>query len=188
MSSRPLSTRKKSSVSSCLCQTNSPSTFTTMTSQALNCATVRGDQWSENVASFSERSTLSFMPRASLRPSPLQPRRKLLRPAVAVRLRRAGAVIGPLHVNAGPGEAATEGREHELVAGLEPLLVVPQAERNRRVGGVAVFVDRHHHAVHRQAHALGRRLDDALVGLMRHQPVDHVAAQIIAGHDLAGYL
>jgi hypothetical protein len=32
---------------SCLCQTNSPFTFTTMTSQLLNCATVRGDQCSE---------------------------------------------------------------------------------------------------------------------------------------------
>src|SRR5437762_6031453 len=56
MSNTPFSTRKKSSVSSCLCQTKSPFTFTTMTSQSLNCVTVRGDQCSENVDSFSDRS------------------------------------------------------------------------------------------------------------------------------------
>ena len=51
-----LKDEKKSSVSSCLCQTNSPSTFTTMTSQSLNLVTVRGDQCSENVDSFSAKS------------------------------------------------------------------------------------------------------------------------------------
>src|SRR5262245_21085443 len=60
MSSFPLGTRKKSSVSSCLCQTNSPFTFTTITSWALSCATVLGDQYSENVASFSVRLILSL--------------------------------------------------------------------------------------------------------------------------------
>src|SRR6266576_2190141 len=61
MSSTPFRTRKKSSVSSCLCQTNSPFTFTTMTSQLLNWVTVRGDQCSENVASFSDKSILSLI-------------------------------------------------------------------------------------------------------------------------------
>src|SRR5262245_18512937 len=60
MSSFPLRTRKKSSVSSCLCQTNSPFTFTTIRSWALSCATVLGDQYSENVASFSVRLILSL--------------------------------------------------------------------------------------------------------------------------------
>jgi hypothetical protein len=44
-------------VSSCLCQTNSPRTFTTMMSKSFNRATVRGFQWSENSASFSARLT-----------------------------------------------------------------------------------------------------------------------------------
>src|SRR5258708_22987358 len=61
MSSTPFRTRKKSSVSSCLCQTNSPFTFTTMTSQLLNWATTQGDQCSENVASCSDKSILSLM-------------------------------------------------------------------------------------------------------------------------------
>src|SRR5450631_4697150 len=61
MSSTPFRTRKKSSVSSCLCQINSPSTFATMTSQVLNWATTRGDQCSENPASFSDKSMLSLM-------------------------------------------------------------------------------------------------------------------------------
>src|SRR5688572_5329423 len=53
----PLSTRKRSSVSSCLCQTNSPWALTTITSCPLNWATVRGCQCSENVASFASRLT-----------------------------------------------------------------------------------------------------------------------------------
>src|SRR5687768_11696321 len=53
----PLRTRKRSSVSSCLCQTNSPWAFTTITSCPLNWATVRGCQCSENVASFASRLT-----------------------------------------------------------------------------------------------------------------------------------
>src|SRR5450755_3838873 len=61
MSSTPCRTRKKSSVSSCLCQTNSPFNFTTMTSQLLNRAIARGEKCSENVASFSDKSMLSLM-------------------------------------------------------------------------------------------------------------------------------
>src|SRR3989442_8802800 len=54
---RPLSTRKKSSVLSCLCQTNAPLTFTTMRSCPLNSPTVRGCQCSVKVESFSARLT-----------------------------------------------------------------------------------------------------------------------------------
>jgi RNA polymerase sigma-70 factor (ECF subfamily) len=60
MRSRPCSTRKKSSVSACECQTNSPFTFTTMMSYSLNCATVRGAQWSPNCDSFSNRLIASY--------------------------------------------------------------------------------------------------------------------------------
>src|SRR5262245_31221630 len=55
MTRLPLRTRKKSSVSACECQTNSPFTFTTITSCPLNCATILGDQCSENAESFSLR-------------------------------------------------------------------------------------------------------------------------------------
>src|SRR6185437_15068487 len=58
MSKMPFKTRKKSSVSSCLCHTNSPMTLTTITSELFSCATVRGDQWSENVSSFAARLIL----------------------------------------------------------------------------------------------------------------------------------
>src|SRR5690606_23634655 len=54
--SRPFSTRKKSSVSSCLCHTNSPLTFTIRMSLPLYCPTTRGCQCSENVESLSARS------------------------------------------------------------------------------------------------------------------------------------
>src|ERR1035437_7326211 len=89
-----------------------------------------------------------------------------------------------LYIDAGPSEAAAEGGEQQFISALQFRLVVPQAERDGGVGGVAVFVDGHHHLFHRQAHALGRRLDDTIVGLVRHQPVDHVGAQIVARHDL----
>src|SRR5258708_11172324 len=52
---RPCSTRKKSSVSSCLCQTNSPLTLTTMRSCPLNCPTTLGCQCSVKVDSFCAR-------------------------------------------------------------------------------------------------------------------------------------
>src|SRR5271165_1583793 len=55
ISMRPLRTKKKSSVSSCLCQTNSPLTLTTIRSFPLNCPTTRGCQCSENVDSLSAR-------------------------------------------------------------------------------------------------------------------------------------
>src|SRR5690242_9743280 len=62
MVSAPFSTRKKSSVSGWECQTNSPFTFTTMTSWPLNWLTILGDQWSENSASLSARRTGAVMP------------------------------------------------------------------------------------------------------------------------------
>ncbi len=57
MVSRPLRTKKKSSVSGCECQTNSPCTFTTMTSWPLKPATTRGDHCSPKLASLAARST-----------------------------------------------------------------------------------------------------------------------------------
>ena len=53
----PMSTKKRSSVSSWWCQTNSPLTLTTMMSCPLNRATVRGDQCSSKDASFCSRLT-----------------------------------------------------------------------------------------------------------------------------------
>src|SRR5262245_663810 len=52
MVTRPLSTRKKSSVLSCLCQTNAPLTFTTIRSCPLNSPTVQGCQCSAKVESL----------------------------------------------------------------------------------------------------------------------------------------
>src|SRR5262245_53419408 len=62
MVTRPLSTRKKSSVSSCLCQTKVPLTLTTIRSCPLNSPTVLGCQCSVNAASFSAR-LMAFMSR-----------------------------------------------------------------------------------------------------------------------------
>src|SRR5690554_6441810 len=48
------------------------------------------------------------------------------------------AVVGPLHERGAPGEAAPEGRQHEVVARPQLLLPVVEAERDRGGGGVAV--------------------------------------------------
>src|SRR5687767_444746 len=58
--SRPLRTRKKSSVSGCECQTNSPFTLTTMRSWPLNWPTVRGWKVSVKVESLSARLMASM--------------------------------------------------------------------------------------------------------------------------------
>lgn len=50
-------------MSSCECQTNSHLAFTTITSCPLNCETIFGDQYSENLSSFSERFTASVVMR-----------------------------------------------------------------------------------------------------------------------------
>src|SRR3954466_5202178 len=68
MSRLPFRTRKKSSVSSCLCQVNSPFTFTTITSQSLKVVIVRGDQKSPKVASLSASDMPSAMCHPSLLP------------------------------------------------------------------------------------------------------------------------
>src|ERR1700734_3251677 len=97
-----------------------------------------------------------------------EPRRQALATAFALSLARFAftarrpAIVGPGQIDTAPGEAAAESGEQQPIAGLELLLVVPQAKRNRAGGSVAVFVDGHHHAVERQAHALARRFDDAL--------------------------
>ncbi len=67
MVSLPLSTRKKSSVSACECQTNSPLTFTTIRSWPLNAPTTRGAQCSSNCASLSARLILSPMAASGVR-------------------------------------------------------------------------------------------------------------------------
>ena len=50
-------------------------------------------------------------------------------------------------------------------------------ERDRRGRGVAVPIDVDHHLVHRHAGVLGGGLDDANVGLVRHQQIDLVRRQ-----------
>ena len=47
-----------------------------------------------------------------------------------------------------------------------------------------MFVDGDDHAIHRHVETLGRGLDNAQIGLMRNQPVDRVAIEIIRGERL----
>src|SRR4051794_22752116 len=85
MSNVPWRTRKKSSVASCLCHTNSPLTLTTITSRSLSWATVLGRQYSANEASLAERLILSRIPGAAVWRDPDDSRRERSRPRAAWR-------------------------------------------------------------------------------------------------------
>ena len=63
---------------------------------------------------------------------------------------------------------------HDVVADLDPALVdrLGQGDRHRRRRRVAVPVEVDEHLVHRQVEALGDRLDDPDVGLVRDEQVD----------------
>src|SRR5256885_17231022 len=81
-------------------------------------------------------------------------------------------VIPPGHVRTGPREPAAERRKDHAVALLQARLVVPQAERDRRGGRVAVFVDRGLPPIPRVDHAVRPPPADALLGLMWAPPPD----------------
>ena len=59
-----------------------------------------------------------------------------------------------------------------------------ERQRHRTGRGIAVLVDGDDHAVHRHVEALGRRLDDAQVGLVRDQPVDRMRVDAVRGQRL----
>ncbi len=86
----------------------------------------------------------------------------------------AGRVGGPLHRD-GPGrEPGAERDHHELVADLDAALVdgLGERDRHRRGRRVPVPVEVDEHPLHRQVEALGHRLDDPDVGLVRDEQVD----------------
>src|SRR5512138_4023341 len=138
MSSRPFRTRKKSSVSSCLCQTNAPFTFTTMTSQSLNCVTVRGDQCSENEDSFSDRS-IALDTGDLLFRRLLQRRRARQDHLDARAAARLGIEIKP----------AAEPRRHDAVDDVqaEPGAALVAPRREERIEGAAADVEAHAAAI-----------------------------------------
>ena len=59
-----------------------------------------------------------------------------------------------------------------------------QRQRHRGGRGVGVPVHRHHHPLRRQPEPLAHRVDDAQVGLVRHQPVDVAPGQPVGGQRL----
>ena len=63
-------------------------------------------------------------------------------------------------------EAGTKGGEHNLVALLEQMLIVPKGQWNGGGTGVAIMVDIDHHAVEIELGTLGYSLDDTEVGLL----------------------
>ena len=86
---------------------------------------------------------------------------------------RAGSAVHSMVDRAGR-EAGPERDDDDVVADLDPALVdrLGQGDRHGRGGRVAVLVEVDEHPVHRQVEALGDRLDDPDVGLVRDEQVD----------------
>ena len=80
------------------------------------------------------------------------------------------------------GKSGCEGREDDVVALLEQLLVVPHGQRNRCCRRVAVAVDVDDDLFERYLRALGHGLDDAAVGLVGYHPVDGIGSQSESAH------
>ena len=59
-------------------------------------------------------------------------------------------------------EAGTKGGEHNLVALLEQMLIVPKGQWNGGCTGVAIMVDIDHHAVEIELGTLGYSLNDTV--------------------------
>src|SRR5947208_5157959 len=103
------------------------------------------------------------------------------------------AIIGcrlPAHQRGAPREATAEGRDQDQVA----LLDAPARQRllHRDVHGggarVAVAVHVDEDALHRQADALGRRLDDPEIRLVRDEERHVVGREAVAGENALGAL
>ena len=86
------------------------------------------------------------------------------------------------HAQGAPPPSASSNTRSPRRAGLPP--VSPgfgQRQRHRGGGGVGVAVNRHHDPVLRQPQLAAHRVDDALIRLMRHQPVDVPPGQAVGG-------
>ena len=81
-------------------------------------------------------------------------------------------------------EAGSEGREDDVVTFLQPLLVVPHGQRDGSGARVAVVLDVDHDLLQVNLSTLGDSLDDTAVGLMGNDPVDIVAGEVVALHNL----
>src|SRR5690242_7061970 len=84
-----------------------------------------------------------------------------------------------------PGESAAESDDEHEIAALEPAGRDRLFERDvdRRGAGVAVPVDVHEDAVHRQVDALGGGLDDPQIGLMRNEQAHVLRREAVARQD-----
>jgi uroporphyrinogen III methyltransferase / synthase len=68
-------------------------------------------------------------------------------------------------------EAAAECGQDQLVAVLQFVLPVVQAERNGRRGGISVLVDIDHNLIAAKPHSSGSCINNTKICLMRHQPI-----------------
>src|SRR5207302_6901087 len=85
-----------------------------------------------------------------------------------------GALHGPTKVDAARREAGAERGQHDPVARGEAPRVVPlrESDRDRRGDGIAVPLEVEDDTLEAHAQALGDRLDDATIGLVRDEPGD----------------
>ena len=78
------------------------------------------------------------------------------------------------HQNRTPSKTAADAFEQEVLSAFDLAVFNAdiQCQRNGGCGSVAVVLDGQDHFVHAQAQVFGGRVDNALVGLVRHNPID----------------
>ena len=84
--------------------------------------------------------------------------------------------VSPAHQRRPPGKAASHRLEQHQIAAFDASILHGDIERERNRGGgrVSVAVDSRHDLLGRDAELVRGAVDDALVGLMRHEPVEIV--------------
>ena len=88
----------------------------------------------------------------------------------------------PDEVESTPGESGTKGRENQLVAFLEAVLVLVETQGDAGSTGVAAMLDVDHHLALVDAQACAHSFDDAQVGLMGDKPIDVLVGESVAFH------
>ena len=104
------------------------------------------------------------------------PKRRLTRVVLLFR------VYGPDKIHGAPGETRSERGHHYLVALLEFPFVFVETQGYRRGRCVAVVLDVDQCLLLGYLDTSAHGLDDTEVGLVRHEPVDVIYAQVVALH------
>src|SRR5688572_19165611 len=94
------------------------------------------------------------------------------------------SIVGPFEIDGTPCKSTTESRYDQVIAFSQPAFPFTQAKWDGTIGGVAEMIDIDHYFLSSHTHALRSCINDAQVGLVRHQPMYVISSEVIAFHDL----